>query len=201
MVIDCPDINSIERCHHLLCKLDGLILIAHLNALLRFPCGCNESQILSSRRLDNWFFFLCEDIGTSWDKIVTAIEAMQLPAPQMIRYEESTRLILFPACRSAWEHQASPEWCFLPISPTEKDLDSLTPAQQYIKAYQGSFEGTDDKATGWVNHEQIHQVYPLLGIGICCQLAGNLLAICWRDDSYVVFSMEAETIKNGFKNG
>lgn len=37
---------------------------------------------------------------------------------------------------------------FLPISPSGKDLDSLTPAQQYIKAYQGSCEGTGDKTAG-----------------------------------------------------
>ena len=52
----------------------------------------SDTQQQKTRQL---FFFLCEDIGTGWDKIVTAIEAMQLPTPQMIRYEESTRVILY----------------------------------------------------------------------------------------------------------
>ena len=40
-------------------------------------------------------FNLCEELGTGWDKIVLATEEMQLPAPNMIRYEENTRVVLF----------------------------------------------------------------------------------------------------------
>lgn len=39
-------------------------------------------------------FNLCEELGTGWDKIVLATEEMQLPAPNMIRYEENTRVVL-----------------------------------------------------------------------------------------------------------
>ena len=42
-----------------------------------------------------WRFNLCEELGTGWDKIVTATEAMQLHAPKIIRYEESKRVILY----------------------------------------------------------------------------------------------------------
>lgn len=54
------------------------------------PKSRNEKLSRLMRR-----FNLCEELGTGWDKIVTAVEAMQLPAPKMIRYEESTRVILY----------------------------------------------------------------------------------------------------------
>ena len=40
-------------------------------------------------------FNLCEELGTGWDKIVSATEAMQLPAPRIIEYEANTQVKLF----------------------------------------------------------------------------------------------------------
>ncbi len=54
------------------------------------PKSRNEKLSRLMRR-----FSLCEELGTGWDKIVTETEAMQLPAPKMIRYEDSTRVILY----------------------------------------------------------------------------------------------------------
>ena len=54
------------------------------------PKSRNEKLSRLMRR-----FSLCEELGTGWDKIVTAPEEMQLPAPKMIRYEDSTRVILY----------------------------------------------------------------------------------------------------------
>lgn len=54
------------------------------------PKSRNEKLSRLMRR-----FNLCEELGTGWDKIVTETEAMQLPAPKMIRYNENTRVILY----------------------------------------------------------------------------------------------------------
>ena len=54
------------------------------------PKSRNEKLSRMMRR-----FNLCEELGTGWDKIVTETEAMQLPAPKMIKYNENTRVILY----------------------------------------------------------------------------------------------------------
>lgn len=38
---------------------------------------------------------MCEELGTGWDKIVLTCELMQLPAPKIELFEESTRVTLF----------------------------------------------------------------------------------------------------------
>ena len=38
---------------------------------------------------------MCEEFGTGWDKIVIACELLQLPAPKIEVYEESTRVTLY----------------------------------------------------------------------------------------------------------
>ena len=54
------------------------------------PKSRNEKLSRLMRR-----FNLCEELGTSWDKIVTETEAMQLPAPKMVTYAENTRVVLY----------------------------------------------------------------------------------------------------------
>ena len=56
------------------------------------PKSRNEKLSRLMRR-----FNLCEELGTGWDKIVIATEAMQLPAPRMVRYTENTRVVLYSA--------------------------------------------------------------------------------------------------------
>ena len=38
---------------------------------------------------------MCEELGTGWDKIVISSELMQLPAPKIELFEESTRVTLY----------------------------------------------------------------------------------------------------------
>lgn len=38
---------------------------------------------------------MCEELGTGWDKIVLTCELLQLPAPKIELYEDSTRVTLF----------------------------------------------------------------------------------------------------------
>lgn len=38
---------------------------------------------------------ICEELGTGWDKIVIACELMQLPAPKIEVYEDSTKVTLY----------------------------------------------------------------------------------------------------------
>ncbi|MCL2148749.1 MAG: putative DNA binding domain-containing protein [Methanomassiliicoccaceae archaeon] len=39
---------------------------------------------------------VCEELGTGWDKMASECEKNMLPAPRMVRYEESTKVVLFP---------------------------------------------------------------------------------------------------------
>lgn len=52
----------------------------------------SRNEILSSlmRRLK-----MCEELGSGWDRIALECELKQLPAPQIIVYEENTKVILF----------------------------------------------------------------------------------------------------------
>ena len=54
------------------------------------PKSRNEKLAAAMRRLK-----MCEELGTGWDKIAMSCEMQQLPAPKIILYEESTRVILF----------------------------------------------------------------------------------------------------------
>lgn len=54
------------------------------------PRSRNEKLASLMRRLR-----MCEELGTGWDKIVIACELLQLPAPKIELFEESTRVTLF----------------------------------------------------------------------------------------------------------
>lgn len=54
------------------------------------PKSRNEKLASLMRRLR-----MCEELGTGWDKIVIACELLQLPAPKIEVYEESTRVTLY----------------------------------------------------------------------------------------------------------
>lgn len=54
------------------------------------PKSRNEKLAALMRRLR-----MCEELGTGWDKIVISCELLQLPAPKIELFEESTRVTLF----------------------------------------------------------------------------------------------------------
>lgn len=54
------------------------------------PKSRNEKLAALMRRLR-----MCEELGTGWDKIVISSEMLQLPAPKIELYEDSTRVTLF----------------------------------------------------------------------------------------------------------
>ena len=54
------------------------------------PKSRNEKLAALMRRLR-----MCEELGTGWDKIVLSCELLQLPAPKIELYEDSTRVTLY----------------------------------------------------------------------------------------------------------
>ncbi len=54
------------------------------------PKSRNEKLASLMRRLK-----MCEELGTSWDKIIITCELAQLPAPRIELYQESTRVTLY----------------------------------------------------------------------------------------------------------
>lgn len=54
------------------------------------PKSRNEKLAALMRRLK-----ICEELGTGWDRIVMTCELLQLPAPKIDLYEDSTRVTLF----------------------------------------------------------------------------------------------------------
>ena len=54
------------------------------------PKSRNEKLAELMRRLR-----MCEELGTGWDKIAISCEMLQLPAPKIELYEDSTRVILY----------------------------------------------------------------------------------------------------------
>ena len=54
------------------------------------PKSRNERLASLMRRLR-----MCEELGTGWDKIVLSCEMLQLPAPKIELYQESTRVTLY----------------------------------------------------------------------------------------------------------
>ena len=54
------------------------------------PKSRNEKLAAMMRRLK-----MCEELGTGWDRIVITCEMLQLPAPKIDLYEESTKVTLF----------------------------------------------------------------------------------------------------------
>ncbi len=56
------------------------------------PKSRNEKVASLMRRLG-----LCEELGSGWDRIILDSEAYRLPAPKIIEYEESVRVIAYAA--------------------------------------------------------------------------------------------------------
>lgn len=54
------------------------------------PKSRNEKLATCMRRMH-----MCEELGTGWDKIVISCEAMNLPAPKITEYDNSTKVSIF----------------------------------------------------------------------------------------------------------
>lgn len=68
----------------------GLPLVDISRIIDNPPKSRNEKLASLMRRLK-----MCEELGTGWDKIVISSELMQLPAPKIELFEESTRVTLY----------------------------------------------------------------------------------------------------------
>lgn len=68
----------------------GTPLVDVLRIIDTPPKSRNEKLASLMRRLR-----MCEELGTGWDKIVLSCELLQLPAPKIELFEESTRVTLF----------------------------------------------------------------------------------------------------------
>lgn len=68
----------------------GLPLVDISRIIDNPPKSRNEKLASLMRRLK-----MCEELGTGWDKIVISSESMQLPAPKIELFEESTRVTLY----------------------------------------------------------------------------------------------------------
>lgn len=68
----------------------GLPLVDVKRIIDNPPKSRNEKLAALMRRLG-----MCEELGTGWDKIVISCELMQLPAPKINLYSDSTRVSLF----------------------------------------------------------------------------------------------------------
>lgn len=73
------------------------------------PKSRNEKLASLMRRLR-----ICEELGTGWDKVVTVCELMQLPAPKIEIYEDSTKVTLYSRCNFTDLSQHDKLWaCYL----------------------------------------------------------------------------------------
>ena len=68
----------------------GLPLVDIKRIIDNPPKSRNEKLASLMRRLG-----MCEELGTGWDKIIIACELMQLPAPRIDLFEESTKVTLY----------------------------------------------------------------------------------------------------------
>jgi len=68
----------------------GTPLIDIMRIIDNPPKSRNEQLAALMRRLR-----ICEELGTGWDKIVISCELLQLPAPKINLYQESTKVTLF----------------------------------------------------------------------------------------------------------
>lgn len=66
-------------------------LLVDVNRIIDNPPKSRNEKLASLMRN----LRICEELGTGWDKIVIACELMQLPAPKIEIYEESTKVTLF----------------------------------------------------------------------------------------------------------
>lgn len=73
------------------------------------PKSRNEKLASLMRRLR-----ICEELGTGWDKVVAVCELMQLPAPKIEIYEDSTKVTLYSSCNFTDLSQKDKLWaCYL----------------------------------------------------------------------------------------
>ena len=68
----------------------GIPLVDIMRMIYNPPKSRNEKLAAMMRRLR-----MCEELGSGWDKIVLTCELLQLPAPRIELYEESTKVTLF----------------------------------------------------------------------------------------------------------
>lgn len=87
----------------------GRPLVDVLRIIDNPPKSRNEKLASLMRRMR-----ICEELGTGWDKVVTACELMQLPAPKIEIYEESTKVTLYAGCNFSDLSQNDKLWaCYL----------------------------------------------------------------------------------------
>lgn len=67
----------------------GGMLIDEMRIIDNPPKSRNESLAMLMRRCN-----ICEEEGSGWDKIVTAAEEVQLPAPGIMVYPEATKVVV-----------------------------------------------------------------------------------------------------------
>ena len=65
--------------------------LVDINRIIDNPPKSRNEKLASLMRT----LRMCEELGTGWDKIVIACELMQLPAPKIEIYEESTKVTLY----------------------------------------------------------------------------------------------------------
>lgn len=63
----------------------------YINRIIDNPPKSRNEKLASLMRT----LRICEELGTGWDKIVIACELMQLPAPKIEIYEDSTKVTLY----------------------------------------------------------------------------------------------------------
>lgn len=65
--------------------------LVDINRIIDNPPKSRNEKLASLMRT----LRICEELGTGWDKIVIACELMQLPAPKIEVYEDSTKVTLY----------------------------------------------------------------------------------------------------------
>ena len=65
--------------------------LVDINRIIDNPPKSRNEKLASLMRT----LRICEELGTGWDKIVIACELMQLPAPKIEIYEDSTKVTLY----------------------------------------------------------------------------------------------------------
>ena len=68
----------------------GLPLVDVLRIVDTTPKSRNEKLASFARRMN-----ICEELGSGWDRIVSACELMQLPTPKIDLYEDSIKVVMY----------------------------------------------------------------------------------------------------------
>ena len=68
----------------------GIPLVDVMRIIDNPPKSRNEKMASLMRRLD-----MCEELGRGWDRMVISCESQLLPAPRILIYQDSTKVILF----------------------------------------------------------------------------------------------------------